>query len=74
MPGVTLQNEACETNLVFFDVSGTGKDARDVAAQLIERGVRIGASSAVRMRAVTHLDVDAAGIDFALDVLRKVLR
>jgi len=74
MSGVTLQNEVCETNLVFFDVSGTGKDARDIAAQLIAQGVRIGASSATRMRAVTHLDVDAAGIDLALDALRKVLR
>jgi len=36
--------------------------------------VRIGAMGSHTLRAVTHLDVDAAGIDRALSALREVLR
>lgn len=72
--GVTLQNDVCETNLVFFDVGGTGKTAPEVGAALLERGIRIGAQNETRMRAVTHLDVDADGIDLTLEALRDILR
>lgn len=71
--GVTLQNDVCETNLVFFDVGGTGINARDVAAQLLDRGIRIGAQTETRMRAVTHLDVSSDDIDFTLTALREIL-
>jgi threonine aldolase len=71
--GVTVQNDVCETNLVFFDVGGTGIDARDVAAQLLERGIRIGAQTETRMRAVTHIGVSTDDIDLTLSALREIL-
>lgn len=71
--GVKVQNDTCETNLVFFDVAGTGNNARDVAAQLLEHGIRIGAQTDTRMRAVTHLDVGTESIDLTLSTLRKIL-
>lgn len=69
---ISLQNDVCETNIVFFDVGGTGKTAPDIAAQLAERGIRIGAFSETKMRAVTHLDVDTDGIDLALAAMRDI--
>lgn len=72
--GVTLQNPTCETNLVFFDVGGTGKTAPAVAAALLARGIRIGAQTETRMRAVTHLDVSTADIDTTLSALREILQ
>jgi threonine aldolase len=48
--------------------------AAAVSAALKERGVLIGGYGQRRMRAVTHLDVDRAGIDTALKVLRDVLQ
>jgi len=71
--GVTVQNDVCETNLVFFDVGGTGIDARDVAARLLERGIRIGAQTETRMRAVTHIGVSTDDIDLTLSTLREIL-
>jgi threonine aldolase len=44
-----------------------------VVARLGERGVRVGAIGAGRIRAVTHLEVDDAGIDGALAAFREVL-
>ena len=71
--GVALDPGPVETNMVFFDVSGTGLAAPEVSARLLPRGVRIGAMDAARMRAVTHLDVDAAGVEEAAETLRAVV-
>ena len=62
-----------ETNIVWFDVTG-GRDAREISRALQDEGVLIGAFGPGRMRAVTHLDVDAAAIDRALVALARVLR
>jgi threonine aldolase len=72
IPGIELDPTTVETNIVWFDVRG-GMSAGDLAASLKEQGVLIGAFGPTRMRAVTHLDVDRAGIEVALDVTRRVL-
>ncbi len=71
--GVSVQNDVCQTNLVFFDVGGTKMCAPDVAAALLERGIRIGAQNTTRMRAVTHLDVSAEDIALTLSEMRDIL-
>ncbi|HZD24930.1 MAG TPA: threonine aldolase family protein [Alphaproteobacteria bacterium] len=73
VPGVSLAYPQCETNIVFFDLDAAGPDAQEVARRLRERGVRIGAMGPRRMRAVTHLDVDRAGVEAAAAALRDVL-
>ena len=59
--------------MVYFEIPANGLDARQVAERLLARGVRIGAVERYRMRAVTHLDVDRAGVEEAADVLREVM-
>ncbi len=71
LPGVTLDPATVETNIVFFEV--TTMTAADVAGRLAERGVRIGANAPNRMRAVTHLDLSAADVAEAAEVLAEVL-
>ncbi len=73
MPGVVLDPPEVETNLVFFDISATGRDASAMEQALADRGVGIGASGPGRMRAVTHLDVTRADVDAAMDILCEVL-
>lgn len=73
LPGVTIENAPIETNIVFLDVSGTGRTARDICADLRQRGVRMGATSASVIRAVTHLDVGRAEIERATAALRACL-
>ena len=62
-----------ETNLVFFDVSGTGLSALDISARLRDKGIWIGASNEQRMRAVTHLDVARQDVIEASDALADIL-
>jgi len=69
LPGVELEPLKVETNIVIFDVP----DARGLSRELWDRGVDISPLGERRMRAVTHLDVDRAGIESALDAFRAVL-
>ena len=73
LPGVSLQNREIETNLVFFDVSGTGLTAPEISSQLRKQGVRIGVESKYLMRAVFHLDVRAEAVGLAADALAHAL-
>ena len=58
---------APETNIVIF----TAPDG--FVAQMAERGVELSGTPDGRVRAVTHLDVDRAGIDSALTAARSLL-
>jgi threonine aldolase len=73
LPGLKLDPADVETNIVIFDVAG-GLDATTLVARLLEHGVRMSALGPRAVRAVTHLDVDRAGIDRALAAARAVLR
>lgn len=66
LPGVAVDLESVVTNMVYIDVAGTGIDAPTVVARLQERDVVMGDFSHRLIRAVTHLDVDRAGIDRAI--------
>lgn len=68
--GITV--EPPETNLVFFDTTGTGMTAAEFAAKLRPRGVTVSISGTYRGRACTHLDVDAEMIEEAVALMRGV--
>ena len=73
LPGIVLDPPDVETNLVFFDVSGAGISAYAVVERLLEEGIRVGAESKTHLRAVTHLDVDRAGVEQAADALSRII-
>jgi threonine aldolase len=62
-----------ETNLVFFEIEGSRMDASQLAEVLARRGIGLGVESRTMLRAVTHLDVNAAGIDEAAAAISNVL-
>jgi threonine aldolase len=69
-----IDARSVETNLVYFDVTDSRFDAEKICAALFKRGVRMSQMGTHTVRAVTHLDVDANGIDVALEHLREVLK
>jgi len=71
MPGVTVL--PVETNIVIFDVSGTGLKSWEISAALNERGVLMNGVNDRLMRAVTHYDVTSAGCSEAMDALGSIL-
>ena len=73
LPALALDQARVDSNLVFFDCAGTGLSAEALSDALKARGVLIGAMGAHRLRAVTHLDVDAAAVDSAGEALKAVV-
>ncbi|MDQ1704676.1 MAG: threonine aldolase [Frankiaceae bacterium] len=61
-----------ETNIVSLRLTHT--DAATVAAQCQAEGVLVSSVGPRWVRLVTHLDIDDAGIDRAIDVVRRALR
>jgi threonine aldolase len=73
-PGIMVE-DGIETNMVFFNVEGTGLTAEDFRDRLIESdAIRIGANDLYRMRAVTHLDISREGIEWAATAVRNLAR
>jgi threonine aldolase len=72
MPGIGVDLDRVQTNMVYVDVSGTGQEPAAVAARLEERGVRLIPLGPQLLRAVTHLDVDDEGIEQAIEAFAQV--
>ncbi|CAA9543890.1 MAG: Low-specificity L-threonine aldolase [uncultured Thermomicrobiales bacterium] len=73
IPGVRVENPVPETNIVFFDIAGTGVAPVDFLARIHAEGVRMGAVGPRRLRAVTHLDITRANVGRAVTVAGAVL-
>ena len=72
IPGIALNPAAIQTNIVVFDVSGTGFAPAEFSARLKARGVLINGINTRQMRAVTHFDVDRSECDAALEAITEV--
>jgi threonine aldolase len=71
VPG--LRVEPVHTNLVYVDTSAAGLEAAEVARRARDHGILVSVMGRYRVRACTHLDVDAAGIEEAIQVIRTVV-
>jgi threonine aldolase len=69
LPDVEIDPATVETNIVIFAVP----DSAAFCAALARADVTMGPLDARRVRAVTHLDVDDAGIERALEAARDAL-
>ncbi|UUZ62104.1 low-specificity L-threonine aldolase [Polaromonas sp. P1-6] len=68
-----LQVEAPETNILFVDLTGAARDkSAALLKHLADHGIQ--ATGLYRLRFVTHLDVDAAGVDRAATVIRQFFK
>lgn len=72
MDGIAIDPEKCVTNIVIFDIAGTGRVSGEIAEALASRGIlAIGFGSLIRM--VTHLDVSREQIGQTISSLAQVL-
>jgi threonine aldolase len=63
-----------ETNIVIFDVRGTGLSGEEFAGRtLASHAVRFSVIGPTTVRAVTHLDIPPGGIEVALDAARAAI-
>ena len=69
-----LRVEPPETNIVMLNIVAPGVTTEVILAFLAERGVLMVPFGPKRIRAVTHMDVDADGIRRALGALTLAMR
>ncbi|GAA1792595.1 aminotransferase class I/II-fold pyridoxal phosphate-dependent enzyme [Planosporangium flavigriseum] len=72
-PFGVVDAESVRTNIVPLDLTKAPVDALTVAAAARAAGVLVSVLGPRTVRLVTHLDVDDAGIDRAIEVLTRVL-
>jgi len=73
IPGVAIDPQKVVTNILIFDVTGAGRTAAEICADLAKRNVLSSPTGKFTIRMVTHYDVDRAAIDRALAVVTEVL-
>jgi threonine aldolase len=74
MPGVSIDPQTVETNIVYFDVGKAAGSAKELCDALRSWGVWMLPIAPQRVRAVTHLDVSAEDIERAIAALNRVLK
>ncbi len=74
LPGIAVDADRVETNIVIFDVRGTGLTGEDFGRRTERSGVRFSVLGPTLVRAVTHLDVPPDGVERALSAARAALR
>jgi threonine aldolase len=71
--GIALDPARVVTNIVIFDVRGTGRTAAKICDQLAAKKVLCSATEKYSVRMVTHCDVDRIAMDAALATVEQVL-
>jgi len=72
MPGVAIDPGDIDTNIVYFDVTESGKSALDVVVEMAGKGVMMLPLGDMSVRCVTHLGVDKEDIDTAIAAFSDV--
>ncbi len=72
VPGIKLDASKVVTNIVIFDISGTGMTSDVLSRKLAERNVLANGISPEAMRFVTHFDVDHAGCARAVEAIQAI--
>jgi threonine aldolase len=71
--GLYTDPAAHPTNIAYVKVTRPGLDARDLVAKLKSEGVLVNPTGPGEIRVVTHLDVDRAQIDRAIQSFWRVM-
>ncbi len=70
--GIRLDPAKVATNILVFNVAGTGMSASQFSKKLAEQGVLASGIDAENLRMVTHMDVDRAGCARALQAVQAI--
>jgi len=72
--GIKVDLASVQTNIVVADVSGTGMSGTEFIRRVGEKGLKIGSGFGDMVRFVTHMDVDRAACERAVEIVRNVVK
>ncbi len=74
IPGIKIDPATVQTNIVIFDISGTGIGSTEFTRRMAEQNVMAGGVNNELVRFVTHMDVDRVGCERALEVVTEICK
>ena len=74
IPGISIDPKKAVTNILVFNVSGTGMNTAELSRRLAERHVLAAGIDPENMRFVTHMDVSKEDCQTALEAIRQICR
>jgi threonine aldolase len=74
IPGIELNVEKVQTNIVIFSIEESGMTSADFLAELKKKNILALPVDAHRVRMVTHLDVDRTAVDDAVAATAQIMR
>lgn len=72
IPGITIDMETVQTNIVICDISGLKMTASEFAARLYEKGIRVNGGNSPIVRFVTHYWITREDVEIAVDALKSL--
>jgi threonine aldolase len=72
IPGIKIDPKKVATNILVFDISGTGMNSTEFTQRLAKRQVICGGVTPETVRMVTHMDVGRAACAAALEAVRAI--
>ena len=73
IPGIQIDPKKVQTNIVIFDIAGTGFTSPQFVEKLNKRRVLTGAVDSTRVRVVTHRDVSRKDCEQAVRITGEVV-
>jgi len=70
--GIKIDLDSVVTNIVVFDISGTGLTSPDLCNRLKEKNILAVGIDDKTMRMVTHLDVSAKDVNTTVEILNMI--
>ncbi|MGZ4826290.1 MAG: threonine aldolase family protein [Terriglobales bacterium] len=74
LPGIKIDPAKVMTNILVCGISGTGMTSGEFARRLAEKNVLCGSVNNELVRFVTHMDVDRAACERAVQAVQEVVR
>ena len=74
IPGITINVEKVQTNIVIFSLEGSGIVSAEFISALRQRNILALPVDDIRVRMVTHLELDRAAIDQAIEAVSEIMR
>lgn len=73
IPGISIDPKSVQTNILIFDVSGTGNNTTEMAKRMAENNVLCSGVNPKIMRFVTHRDVTRRDCEHALAAVEAMV-
>jgi len=72
--GITINVDRVQTNIVIFSLEGSGMQSAEFISELGKRNILLLPVDDTRVRMVTHLELDRAAIDRAVEATSEIMR